>query len=226
MKTVSAPKQGKSCPPPFIPDSERMSAKDIQNAYDALAPEYEKRIWFDQNVLGVARRRRKLLSKASGKILDVACGTGQNFSLFRPGSQVTAIELSPAMLDQARETAKKLGLAISFAIMDAENLQYPDQSFDTVVSTMSTCTFPNPIRALQEMKRVTRPGGQVLLLEHGHSSWKWLANHQDRNVLPHYQKSAGCRWNQDPLELAQKAGLEILRAERFGLGMFHSIEAV
>lgn len=225
MKTITESKKGKACPPPYIPSNEKMPIEKIKNAYDEMAKEYEKRIWFDQNILGVKRNRKKLLSKATGKILDVACGTGQNFSYLNQVSEITAIDLSPKMIDVAKENANKLNLNINFAVMDAEHLEFADESFDTVISTLSTCTFPNPIQALQEMKRVCRKGGLILLLEHGHSSWKWLANHQDRHVLPHYQQHAGCRWNQEPLDLVKEAGLKIKDSKRFGLGIFHTIEA-
>lgn len=225
MKTITDTKNGKTCPPPYIPNSEKMSADKIQNAYDEMANEYEKRIWFDQNILGVKRHRKKLLSKARGKILDVACGTGQNFAWFKPNTEIMAVDLSPNMIRVAKENASKLNLNTKFTVMDAEHLEFADESFDTVVSTLSTCTFPNPTKALQEMKRVCRKDGLILLLEHGHSSLKWLANHQDRHVLPHYQAHAGCRWNQEPLDLVKEAGLKIISNKRFGLGIFHVIEA-
>jgi len=173
----------------------------------------------------VARLRKKLLSKATGKVLDVACGTGQNLLLFAPNSEITAVDLSPKMLELARANAIKFGLNVNFAVMNAEKLEFADGSFDTVVSTLSTCTFPNPIKALQEIKRVCRPDGLILLLEHGHSNLPWIARYQDRNEYQHYQDHAGCRWNQDPLDLVQSAGLKILKSKRSILGMFHSIEA-
>lgn len=227
MKTIiSAEQKGKSCPPRRIPISEKMTASKLQNAYDEIADQYEKKVWFDQHVLGVARLRKKLLSKATGKILDVACGTGLNIPLFPAGSDITAVDLSPNMLEQARKNAIKHRLSVSLAVMDAEKLEFPDGSFDTVVSTLSTCTFPDPVKALQEMKRVCRPNGLILLLEHGHSNLPWLANFQDRNEYKHFQEHAGCRWNQDPLDLVQSAGIKILRSRRNIIGMFHSIEAV
>ncbi len=227
MKTIiSTEQKGKSCPPRRIPISEKMTASKLQNAYDEIADQYEKKVWFDQHVLGVARLRKKLLSKATGKILDVACGTGLNIPLFPAGSDITAVDLSPNMLEQARKNAIKHRLSVSLAVMDAEKLEFPDGSFDTVVSTLSTCTFPDPVKALQEMKRVCRPNGLILLLEHGHSNLPWLANFQDRNEYKHFQEHAGCRWNQDPLDLVQSAGIKILRSRRNIIGMFHSIEAV
>jgi ubiquinone/menaquinone biosynthesis C-methylase UbiE len=224
MKTITA-NTGKTCKPPYVPNNEKMTVNHLQGAYDEIAEGYEKRIWFDQHILGVARQRKGLMSKIHGKVLDVACGTGLNFPYFSAATQVTAVDLSQRMLDVARQKAKDLNLNIQAQVMDAEKLEFADGSFDTVASSLSTCTFPDPIQALREMRRVCRAGGLILLLEHGHSSLPWLANFQDRNVLPHYQQNAGCRWNQDPLDLVKTAGLKILDSKRFGLGMFHAITA-
>lgn len=224
MKTITT-SEGKSCKPSRIPHSETMTAHQLQSAYDQIANQYEKKVWFDQHILGVARLRRKLLSKASGRILEVACGTGQNLPLFAPNSEITAVDLSPKMLEVARENAAKQNLNVNLAVMNAEKLEFPDGSFDTVVSTLSTCTFPDPVSALQEIKRVCRPDGLILLLEHGHSDLPWLARYQDRHEYQHYQDHAGCRWNQNPLDLVQSAGIKMLRSKRSILGMFHSIEA-
>lgn len=206
--------------------TETMTQDNLRHEYDAIANEYERKIWFDQSILGLARLRKQLMSKAQGKILDVACGTGLNFPFFPVDSNITGIDLSPGMLEVARQNAARLGRDANLAVMDAQKLDFADRSFDTVVSTLSTCTFPDSIRALREMGRVCRPGGQILLLEHGHSSWSWIAGFQDRHVYEHYQQNAGCRWNQDPLDLVQAAGLKILRSKRAVLGIFYLIEAV
>ena len=209
-----------------IISTEEMTSDELRSEYDSIASEYERRLWFDQSILGVARLRKQLMSKAQGKILDVACGTGLNFPLFTPGSEITGIDFSPGMLDIARQNSSQLGLNVNLAVMDAQKLDFGDRSFDTVVSTLSTCTFPGPIQALQEMGRVCRTGGQILLMEHGHSSWSWIAGFQDRNVYQHYQENAGCRWNQDPLNLVQAAGLKVLTSRRSVLGIFYLIEAM
>lgn len=223
MKSITS--IGKTRKPPYIPDTEKMKVNDLQSAYDELATQYEKKTGFDQYILGVARQRKQLMSMAHGKILDVACGTGLNFPIFPATSEITAIDLSPRMLEIAQQKANALHLNILGKVMDVQRLEFPDGSFDTVTSTLSTCTFPDPVQALREMKRVCRTGGLILLLEHGHSTMPWLANYQDRHVLPHYQQHAGCRWNQDPLDLVRAAGLKILNSKRFGLGMFHAIAA-
>ena len=224
MKSI--PRPGKTCLPRHIPPSEMLQAQELQSAYDALAAQYDSKLWFDQYILGVARQRRALMSQARGKIMDVACGTGLNFPMFPVMSEITAIDLSRHMLQMARQKADALQLNVQTRVMDAQQLEFPNGSFDTVASSLSTCTFPDPIRALKEMKRVCRADGQILLLEHGHSSIGWLTDVQDRNVLKHYRQNAGCRWNQDPLDLVNEAGLKILNGRRFGLGMFHAIVAV
>src|SRR5688572_9615677 len=106
---ISAEKSGKTCKPQRIPESAKMTVHQVQNAYDEVANQYEKRIWFDQHILGVARLRKQLLSKARGKILEVACGIGQNFILFPANSEITGVDLSPKMLEQARQNANAHG---------------------------------------------------------------------------------------------------------------------
>ena len=228
MKTITAGTEtkGKNCPPPYIPQSEKLTANQLQNAYDELAEGYEKKVWFDQYVLGVARHRKQLLSRAQGRILDVGCGTGLNFPFLPSDSEITAIDISQRMLNIAHQKATNLNLDVKTQVMDAQRLNFADESFDTVTSTLSTCTFPDPIQALHEMQRVCRSAGLILLLEHGHSSVSWLAKYQDRHVFPHYQQNSGCRWNQDPLDLIKAAGLNIVSNKRFGFGMFHTIVAV
>lgn len=226
MKSItSKTSTGKTCSPRYIPNSAMLKMDELQSAYDEMALQYEQRTWFDQHILGVARQRKQLMSRAQGKILDVACGTGMNFPMFPVNSEITAIDLSPRILEFAKQKAQALRLNLQGLVMDAQKLEFPDESFDTVTSTLSTCTFPDPIQALQEMKRVCRKDGLILLLKHGHSSMPWLADYQDRHVLKHYPQNAGCRWNQDPLGLVSAAGLKVVNNKRFGLGMFYSIVA-
>ena len=202
-----------------------MTLDELRSAYDTIANEYEQKLWFDQYILGAARLRKRLMSKSYGKILDVACGTGLNFPLFESGSDITAVDLSPGMLDIARQNAAKLGLNVNFALMNAERLEFADGSFNIVASALSTCTFPDPTRALREMQRVCRPGGLIILLEHGRSNLSLLARYQDHHAYRHYQENAGCHWNRDPLKLAQAAGLKVLTSRRAVLGLFYLIEA-
>ncbi len=198
---------------------------------EALQQKYNKAArWYDlaETVLdwfGVGRLRHELLQKVAGDVLEVAVGTGKNLPHYPKDCAITAIDLSPEMLNVARKRADRLDLDSAFYVMDAEALDFPDSSFDTVVSTLSTCTFPDPIKALREMARVCRPGGKVLLLEHGRSSHPRLARFQDRRAEG-FAKPLGCHWNREPLELVKHAGLSPVTARRTFFGVLHTVEAI
>lgn len=198
------------------------TTEDISRKYDAFAGKYAhtERV---QEFLGVRRLRRRLLGQASGELLEVACGTGANFTHYPPGCDVTAMDVSQEMLDRASRRAEKIGLEIDFQLMDAESLAFPDEQFETVVSTLTVCTFPDPIAALREMERVCKADGRILLLEHGRSDNRWVGRFQDVREDTH-AKQLGCHWNREPLELVEQAGLRPTATRRTFLGIFHEIE--
>jgi ubiquinone/menaquinone biosynthesis C-methylase UbiE len=138
---------------------------------------------------------------------------------YPPGANVFVVDLSPAMLAKARARG-----ASEVAVMDAGQLAYRDGSFDTVVSTLGTCTFPDPVEALREMRRVCRRGGKILLLEHGRSTRPGVASWQDRRAAKH-AAYLGCWWNREPLDNVRRAGLQPRSATRTFLGMVHVIQA-
>lgn len=199
------------------------TTEEVKRKYDESASKYAvmERV---QEVLGVRKLRRRLLRRASGEMLEVACGTGANFPYYPQGCAITAVDVSPAMVEIAERRAEKRGLDVDFRLMDAETLAFPDESFDTVVSTLTLCTFPDPIAALGEMKRVCRDDGRILLLEHGRSDNRLVGRFQDVREEAH-AKQFGCHWNREPLELVEQAGLRPITAKRTFLGIFHEIEA-
>ncbi|MBI2485566.1 MAG: class I SAM-dependent methyltransferase [Deltaproteobacteria bacterium] len=197
--------------------------EEIRRKYNRFAP------WYDlaegiPELLGLRKLRRRLFQKASGRILEVAIGTGKNLRFYPKNRQIIAVDLSPKMLDIARNRANELGIDISFLVMDAENLAFPDRSFDTVVDSLSLCTFPDPLIALKEMARVCHSEGRILLLEHGRSDREWLGCLQDRRADKH-AKQLCCHWNREPLELVRQAGLKLISARRTFFGILHAIEA-
>jgi ubiquinone/menaquinone biosynthesis C-methylase UbiE len=202
-----------------------MEKQEIRQKYDQAASWYD---WADAlpEVLGVWWLRRKLLrrvGRTTGQVLEVACGTGKNFRFYPSATDLVAVDLSQKMLETARQRARTLGLEVVFATMDGEQLAIRDRSVDTVLSSLTLCTFPNPINALQEMSRVCRPEGQILLLEHGRSRQEWLGRWQDRRAGRHAQ-ALGCNWNREPLELGRQAGLQLIWAQRTFFGIIHLIE--
>ncbi|MEM7801809.1 MAG: class I SAM-dependent methyltransferase [Chloroflexota bacterium] len=203
--------------------SKRYSAEEVGNLYNDRAGAYNAARWVEEKILGTGRLRSGLLPKAVGNVLDVACGGGANFRYLKEATSITGVDVSEEMLGFARREGEKLGIYPTLTVMDAANLQFEDGYFDTVISTLSTCTFPDPIKTLQEMGRVAKPGGRILLMEHGRSRWEWVARFQDRRAGAHYERS-GCRWNQEPEGLVAEAGLKIVGHRRHLIGIFHAIE--
>jgi len=197
--------------------------EEIRRKYNQFAP------WYDlaealPELLGVQSLRRTLLQRASGQVLEVAVGTGKNLPYYPTTCQLTAVDVSLAMVARARQQADTLGLHVHLQVMDAAHLGFPDQYFDTVVDTLALCTFPDPVAVLCEMARVCRPAGHILLLEHGRSDRAWLGRWQDRRAERH-ARHLGCHWNREPLELVRQAGLRLITAARRFFGIFHLLEA-
>jgi ubiquinone/menaquinone biosynthesis C-methylase UbiE len=200
-----------------------METRDIRRIYDRVAR------WYDlaealPNLLGLRRLRRQLVRAASGRVLEVAVGTGANLRHYGDVSRLTAVDASIEMLQLARKQARGRSIPADFVVADAEQLPFADHEFDTVVSTLSVCTFPQPVRALREMNRVVRAGSRLLLLEHGRSNREWLGRWQDRRTPAHVAR-IGCHPNRDPLALAREAGLGIMDARRVFLGIVYVITA-
>ena len=200
-----------------------LTTPEISQKYDRFARWYD---WVEgvPDLLGVSRLRRRLLRGERGSVLEVAVGTGKNLPFYPRGCRIIAVDLSREMLNVARRRAATLCMDISFLVGDAEALPFSGHSFDTVVSSLSTCTFPEPVIALQEMARVCRTGGKILLLEHGRSDREWLGRFQDRRA-DRIAKQLGCHWNREPLDLVRQSGLDVTEAQRSFVGIFHTIEA-
>jgi ubiquinone/menaquinone biosynthesis C-methylase UbiE len=200
-----------------------LTAREISEKYNRFARWYD---WVEgvPDLLGVSKLRLRLLRRASGRVLEVAVGTGKNLPYYPQSCRITAVDISKEMLNVARKRAGKLRMKISFVLADAEALPFRDKSFDTVVSSLTTCTFPNPVAAVREMARVCWPEGKILLLEHGRSDREWLGRWQDRRA-DWYASQLGCHWNREPLELVRKANLKVNEARRVFFGVFHQIEA-
>ncbi|WP_276259665.1 class I SAM-dependent methyltransferase [Haloglomus litoreum] len=200
-----------------------MSADEIADAYAEVADGLARWQWLDRLVAG--RYRRRQFSSAEGRVLDVACGTGQNFRSLQDTSEVVGIDVSEAMLTHAREELARRPVSGTVRQMDAQRLAFEDDRFDTVVSSFSTCTFPDPAAALREMERVCRPDGQILLLEHSRSDVAPLAWLQDRRADSHYEK-AGCRLDHEPLTTVREAGLVVENVRRWFFGLVTAIDVV
>jgi ubiquinone/menaquinone biosynthesis C-methylase UbiE len=199
-----------------------MSSDEIADAYAEVADKLAR--WRQLDRLFAGRYRHGQFSNAEGRILDVACGTGRNFRYLPESSNVVGIDISTDLLTHARDEHDRLGLDGGVRRMDAQALDFPVDSFDTVISSFSTCTFPDPIAALHEMERVCTPNGEILLLEHRRSDAAPLAWLQDWRAESHYEKN-GCRLNHEPLETVEQAGLPVENASAAFFGLVITIDA-
>ena len=184
-----------------------MQTKEIRRIYNKTASSFNRREWILE-FLVLRHYRKKLVNQTKGKILEIGIGTGRNLPYYPRGCDIIGVDLSEKMLEIARGFALKLGLSITLLTMDVENLAFKDNTFDTVLCTLSLCTVPNPIQVLNEMKRVCKSGGKILLLEHVRSHNQILGKIQDL-LTPLIVRKIGCHLNRDTVGNIKKAGLNI-----------------
>lgn len=152
--------------------------------------------------------RQRTLASAGGRILEIGFGTGRNLQHY-PSSvtRIEAIDPDPDLDRLSQPRIRHASIAVDFHHLDAEHLPFAQDSFDTVVSTMTLCSIPDVGHALREIHRVLKPGGQFLFLEHGRSPDPGVARWQDR-INPHWMPLAGgCHLNRPIRELVEDAGL-------------------
>jgi ubiquinone/menaquinone biosynthesis C-methylase UbiE len=190
--------------------------------YDRIAPIYD----FMQQ--GMEKRlapwREALWHRVRGpRVLEVGLGTGQNMRYYPLGMSLTAIDLSPRMLERARERAARLGVQVELREADVQSLPFSDASFDTVVATCVFCSVPDPFRGFQELRRVLVPGGQLLLLEHVLSRHPVAARLMSL-ANPVVVRLIGANINRRTVETVRRAGFVDLQVNNLWLGIFKQIE--
>jgi ubiquinone/menaquinone biosynthesis C-methylase UbiE len=195
----------------------------IRRIYEKEAPRYDRQMRFFDRVL-FAGGREWICSQAEGDVLEIAVGTGRNLRHYPGGVTFTGIEFSPPMLEIARRVAADLGRTIELRVGDAQGLEFSDESFDTVVCTLALCTIPDDRVAVAEAKRVLRPGGRFLLLEHVRSPNPAIRLCQ-RVLEPLAVRFEGDHLLREPLDHLRAEGLEIQQLIRSKLGIVERIVA-
>ena len=199
------------------------STEEIQAAYDEEeATNYAETHWLKRRI--ERRTRRHQFGDATGRVLDVACGTGVNFPHLPESADLVGIDVSTPMLARAREKADELGRQVELEQMDAQRLSFANDSFDHVISSLSTCTFPDPIEALNEMGRVCKPDGQIRLLEHHKWDAPVLGSVTERINEGEYER-VGCRLYEDPTAVVGQSNLEVVTDRRWRLPPFTGVVA-
>ncbi|MFZ1802970.1 MAG: class I SAM-dependent methyltransferase [Nitrospira sp.] len=162
--------------------------------------------------------RESLLQLASGEVLEIGFGTGLNLRHY-PTTITRLSIVDPATLLPAK-VARRMAAApypIQTTHVTAENLPFPDRQFETVVSTWTLCTIPDPVLALHEVGRVLKPGGRFLFLEHGRSDDRTIAVWQDRLNPIQNVMGCGCHLNRQIDRLIIQSGLSIAHLDRFSM---------
>jgi ubiquinone/menaquinone biosynthesis C-methylase UbiE len=201
----------------------RGATEAVRGHYDKTASRYDRQIKFFEHVL-FGDGRHWVCSQAEGEVLEIAAGTGRNLRHYPPHVRLTAIELSPAMLELARREATALGREADLRVGDAQALEFPDESFDTVVCTLSLCTIPDDRAAVAEVRRVLRPGGRFLLLEHVRSPVRAVRVGQ-RLLEPLMLRFEHDHLLREPLEHLRAEGFEVERLERSKVGIVERVAA-
>ncbi|TWT14362.1 class I SAM-dependent methyltransferase [Planomicrobium sp. CPCC 101079] len=168
--------------------------------------------------------RTSLVKKARGRVLEIGSGTGVNFPYYERGVHVDAIEPNPLMMNQTKKRKDAAIASIETYLASAEKLPFPDDSFGAVVATLVFCTIPEPAKALQEIKRVSKSDATFLLFEHVRMDHKMLGKTQDF-LTPAWKKVCdGCHLNRDTLELLKQSDFSISKVDSYFYGLFLAIE--
>jgi len=209
---------GSVAEPVTSPETDR-----VRRIYEKEAPKYDRQMRFFDWAL-FAGGREWACSQAQGEVLEIAVGTGRNLRHYPTGVKLTGIEFSPAMLEIARGQANDVGREIDLRVGDAQALEFPDASFDTVVCTLALCTIPDDRAAVAEVMRVLRPGGRFLLLEHVRSPNAGVRGIQ-RLLEPLALRFEGDHLLREPLEHLRAESFELPQVLRSKLGIVERIEA-
>jgi ubiquinone/menaquinone biosynthesis C-methylase UbiE len=169
--------------------------------------------------------RARLLGQIVGnRVLEVGVGTGKNIPYYPREVKVTAIDLSPRMMGRAQKRALVLGLEVDFWEMDVQHLAFPDQVFDTVFATFVFCSVPDPVLGLRELRRVCKPGGTLLLLEHIRPK-NFILGFLFDLFNPIVVRMMGANINRRTLDNIRMAGWQIQVEERLSCDIVCWIEA-
>jgi len=204
--------------------TEEKATEIAERRWNRTAGFYDYMMAFMERVR-LRKYRRLLWSRVeSSRVLEIGVGTGQNFPYYPTDAEITAVDFSEKMLERANSRAKKQKVKVRLQQMDAQNLDFADNTFDTVAATLVFCSIPDPVRGIREVERVCKPGGKVILLENNFSSipvLAWLV----KLANPLVMRIIGADFNRNPVDNVAKSDLIVEKDTNLGRGLWKLIEA-
>lgn len=167
--------------------------------------------------------KRALFSKMDGRVLFAALGTGLDIAVFPPGQNITAIDISPKMLEVAAARIDAYPGDLQAEVMDVHELTFDDDSFDQIFTSCTFCSVPNPIAGLQSLKRVLRPGGDMHMFEHTGS--RYYPFKVMMHLMTYATRKIGPDMNRTTVTNVRAAGFEVLEVNNLFLDVVKTIHA-
>lgn len=195
-------------------------SEKIKRRYDRISAIYD--LMEKPMEMFASKWRAEITAEVYGKVLEVGVGTGKNIPFYLEDIDLTVIDFSPGMLEKAKAKFKNSRRKIIFLEMDVQHLSFDDNAFDCVLTSCVFCSVPLPVQGLKEIRRVCKPGGKIVMLEHVRSSGKILGPLMDLlNPIPVYLYGANI--NRDTVGNLIKAGFTNIKVKNLFLDIFKEI---
>ncbi len=208
---------------------DREETDKVKRRYDRISPVYNQ-LEFVMERMAMAGWRQEFWEKVRKNLqtgdlmLEAGVGTGKNMPYYPEAEEVRieAIDISPGMLSRAESRAEELGIEVNLRKMDIQSLDYPDNHFDLIVTSCVFCSVPDPVLGLKELKRVCKPAGKILMLEHMLSDKLVLKNLMNLlNFIPRH--IWGANINRRTMENIERVGLKVAAVKNLWLDVFKEI---
>lgn len=190
----------------------RNETEATRRRYDRIAPIYDALQWCLEFRFPHWRRDLWQLVRSGERTLEIGVGTGKSFPFYPAGADVTAFDISDKMLERAKFRAKRLGTEVTLQVADAQQMPFADATFGSVVTTFVFCSVPNPMQGLREARRVLKPGGRLLMIEHVLSERPWLRCLM-RWLDPATHRLWGAHIDRETVKTVVAAGFEITEVQ-------------
>ncbi|WP_394871220.1 class I SAM-dependent methyltransferase [Clostridium butyricum] len=181
-----------------------MHSEKIRKKYNRAARFYDI-LETPMEMMALREWRIDLMKGLEWNILEIGVGTGKNIEYYPDDISITAIDFSEGMLQKAREKAEKYNKNVTLIQMDAQDMKFPDNTFDTIFTTCVYCSVPDPVKGLKEMRRVCKPNGKIIMIEHVRSEM-WLLGAVMDILNPIVVTTYGANINRKTVENIYKSG--------------------